>query len=215
MSIYNLQKMKNIVKLAALFATILTLSIGSATANELSLANGPKVSMVYGVLAGVGLPRISETTDQLTISNGMGFHAGAMMGVKLKSIEFMSELWYNYNRATLDSADGSLKGRLGTKSVEMPLLVQIPVASIFRINFGPVLTLMCNSSLSNSSGKDVEFGRIRSTAGWVIGGSATIWGNIILDARFNGYFKSHGVMQDGSEYIFSQQCISFNIGYRF
>ncbi|MFI3328326.1 MAG: outer membrane beta-barrel protein [Rikenellaceae bacterium] len=216
--------MRSITKFFFVAAAALTIVVGAtsrATAQitptvvEVQVNESQRISIIYGVLAGISMPMLSERNDKLSFSNGMGFQVGAMMGVKFKSIEIVPELWYSYGRNTLKSAEDGLEGRLATTSVEIPLLVSVPIGSIFRINVGPTLSLMSRSTLTDNLGDVHDYGRVRSTAGWVVGASGTLWGNIILDARFTGFFKTNSVAQSGETYSFSQQNISVNLGYRF
>ncbi len=202
--------------LVVVFAVVMAVVVAGLT--PVSAQESPRISMVYGVMGGVVLPQLSEKSGDVEVSNGAGFQAGAMWGVKLRSVEFVPELWYTYSRCNISGVEH--KGRLATSSVELPVLIAVPLGSIFRVNVGPTFTLMCDSKLSNSTGNDIDFGRLRSTAGWVVGASATLWGNIIIDTRFCGYFKTHtNVWSENAasamEYTFSHQTISMSIGYRF
>lgn len=202
--------------------SIVSSSMAQQYAEDYIIRKGMKptrhVEMVYGVVAGVMLPQLNEKSDNIDIENKAGYGFGMMWGVKLGGIEFVPEFWYMHSNTTLNKSGKSTEYELVSHDIEVPLIFAIPVGkSGLRFNVGPTFSLMNNSKLKEEGEDYTDFGRTKSTAGYLIGASLTLYEHLILDFRYTGRYIATDVPWFSGDDIYEYRYYSFglNVGYRF
>ncbi len=176
------------------------------------------VDMVYGVMAGVILPKLSDKQDKLAIDNKAGYGIGMMWGVDFGGVELVPEFWYAHSNTTLNVIGESKSYDLVSHSIEVPVIFALPIAeSGLRFNVGPTFALMSNSKLECEGEEEIDFGRTKSTAGYLIGLSLTLYERLILDCRFTGRYVSTEKEwhNSGESYDYRYYDFAINVGYRF
>ncbi len=179
---------------------------------------GPKAEMIYGVMAGAIIPVMSDKEDIVEFSNTVGYQVGMMWGVDLGGLEIIPEIWYQHNKANVDHTKYGEEGELITNGIEVPILFGMQFAKWGKFIVGPSLSLMSDTKYKSDDDDDyIDFGRTKSTCGYVVGLSFNILENIILDARYSGRFVSMETdwHTGSSEHNYRYYNYSFNIGYRF
>ncbi len=209
---------------ALLLAAVTTLS-AQQYSEDYIIKKSPKqssnIEMVYGVLAGVVLPKLSDKQDKLSISNKAGYGFAMMWGVDLGTIEVVPEIWYTHSNTDLAVINTTDRYELVSNTIEIPVIFSLPIAeSGLRFNVGPTFALMSNSKLTDTSdptAEQIDFGRTKSTAGYLIGMSLTLFERLILDCRFTGrYVSTEKPWHTGSEsYDYRYYDFAVNVGYRF
>ncbi len=177
-----------------------------------------KVEMVYGVLGGVILPQLSEKGDDIDVSNKAGYGFGMMWGLKFGGIEFVPEIWYTHANTTLNKSGNDNKYDLVSHDIEVPLIFSIPVGeSGLRFNVGPTFSMLNNSKLKEDGKDYTDFGRTKSTSGYLIGASLTLFEHLILDFRYTGRYIATDVPWFSGDDIYRYRYYNFgfNVGYRF
>lgn len=176
---------------------------------------GPKSHMVYGVMAGVLVPRMSDKQNKLDINNVAGYHLGFMWGIDMGKLEIVPEFWYEHNKSDVTRTTSNDKGDLVTHSLEIPVVFAIELGPV-RLNFGPSFSLMSSSKFKESGKDDIDFGRTKSAAGYLCGASVLLKEHFILDLRYSGRFVSSSeISVGGDEHEYRYYSYSFNVGYRF
>lgn len=180
---------------------------------------GPKYGMIYGVMAGVNVPVMSDKQNVVDIDNTAGYQVGIMWGIDMGALEIVPEIWYQHSKSKVYHNNYDSEGDLVSNSIEMPIVVAMNFAKIMRFNLGPSFSLMSNAEYRpiDSNAGVSDFGQIKSTVGYVVGLSATITERFIIDARYTGRFVSvDSEWHSGaSEHEYRYYNYSFNIGYRF
>lgn len=83
-----------------------------------------------------------------------------------------------------------------------------------RFNVGPVLSLAGTGRYSNGEEK-IEFGRLRTTLGYVASVGVNISDSVVVDARFTGNVGRTDNYFEGLEFSSSSYWVGLNIGYLF
>lgn len=222
----------NIIKTMRLKIFFTSLLIGvalSATAQrhpedfviQRSNYNHRSVNMIYGIMAGVSIPELAVEGDYLDINNSAGFQIGMMWGVDMGDIEVVPEIWYQYSKASISESSALDAGEITINSVEVPILLAFDIAgSGLRINVGPSLSLMSSCEYVSDDGKDsYDLGRIRATAGYLVGVSMTLQNNIIFDLRYTGRFggvtNASAWGKESEDYKYEFYNLGLSVGYRF
>ncbi len=180
---------------------------------------GSKIDMVYGVMAGVTIPRLSDKEGILDVENTAGYQIGMMWGVGLGALEIVPEIWYQHENTKLMQSGDDDVYEMVSSGIEVPIIFAMRFTDWLRFNVGPSFSLMNNSKLhfEDKDKEPVDFGRTRSAAGYVVGLSATISQNFILDVRYTGRFVSTGLdwYNGWTQYEYRYYNMAFNVGYRF
>lgn len=178
----------------------------------------PKVNMIYGLMAGVNVPVMSDKNDVVEIDNTAGYQLGMMWGVDMGALEIVPEIWYQHNKSNIYHSTYKEEGHLISNGIEVPIIFAMSFGDIVRLNLGPSFSLMSDAKYRSVDGDEEEdFGRYKSTAGYVVGVSVTLSKRFIFDARYSGRFVStestwHSA---SSEHDYRFYSYSFNLGYRF
>lgn len=189
-----------------------------------NVQRGQRVDMIYGVMAGITVPRLSDKNNVLEVKNTTGYQAGIMWGVDLGGLEIVPEIWYQHDKSQIRSTSSTNSGELVSNSIEVPIIFAMQWGPI-RINVGPTFSLMSNSQFNITESETIEpqtldFGRTKSTVGYSVGLSTLIAEHLILDARYIGRFVSTSkAWYDGynevEHYKYRYYGFTFNVGYRF
>ncbi len=176
-----------------------------------------KVGTVYGFMAGVNFPSLNEKHNNLEIENITGFGIGMMMGFSFGYFDLIPELWYSQNKSEIEMSSTRDRNELKSKDIEIPIIVSIPFAPRMKFNIGPTFSVMNNSSLIVNGVEEIDFGRTKSSVGYVIGLSVMATDKIFVDVRYTGRYSSVDQQwYDGDEtYHFQYYNIGLNLGCRF
>ncbi len=182
-------------------------------------ASATRTAMVYGVMGGVTLPRMTDKSEVIDITNTAGYSVGLMWGLDLGGLSIIPELWYQHDNTQVEHTSRNVEGDLITHSIEMPVVFGMKLGPI-RLNVGPSFSLMSSSKIRVDGEEDVDFGKFKSTAGYLVGLSSLLWDHVVLDLRYTGRFVTtstpwYDTSGTDEAYEYRYYSFGFNIGYRF
>lgn len=162
------------IALAAFFA------VGTAAAQEFSI--GPKIGVSQGNIQ----------VDGNGFSKGdskLGYHVGLFARLGGNAIYLQPEVLYTNTGGEFEENTGptSVSYEASFNRLDIPVLVGLKLANIFRIQAGPVASFVLNSEVSS----DVHSGQLpdykKSTIAYQAGIGVDV-GNMILDLKYEGPF---------------------------
>lgn len=176
-----------------------------------ALKNQPKISTEFGL--GVGARynffEMQSLSEGFAPNMSMQFSGGAALQFRLnigRSFGFQPEI--SYARSTLKISGTTSAGNFSTKVksniVQIPMLLSVRIA-MFRINAGPVFTLMDSSSYSLPRADDdtiqqMSVGRIYPAITYTAGISVKFAKVLMLDLRYADQFKD---IKTPNEYVWT------------
>ena len=171
--------------------------------------------MVYGLTAGVMFPILDIRGGTIDVSSNPGFKAGILWGVSFGALEFVPEILYSTFNMDVQG-QGQQSAELRNRSLDLPLLVGIRVARPVKLHLGPTFSMMCSNEITYADGEVEDYGRIKSSVGYVAGVSYDILERLFLDFRYTGRFSDHGnEWSDGSPYDVWMYTLDLTVGFRF
>ena len=164
--------------LIILFLIFQTLAFRDAIGQEFSI--GPKI--------GVSQSNISVNgTSFSTGEDQIGYHAGLFARLGGRSIFIQPEVLYTNTGGEFNSNQGNNAVSYTVKfdKVETPIMVGFKFAEFFRVQAGPTIAFIINSSISSDSSTTLEPDYNRATIAYQAGIGLDI-ANMILDLKYEG-----------------------------
>lgn len=152
----------------------------------------PGVRTEWGVVAGVHHPlaKFNMGSSTAELKANTGFAAGVHMGLRIVGIlGIQPEIIYSYNKIALTDEPQKFKTDIKCNTLQVPVLVSLKFG-LFRLNVGPVFTLMDNPTYLDRKGEKVMFGRLYPTVSYNAGVSVCLLRRLLIDARVGGGFKA-------------------------
>lgn len=175
--------------------------------------------VMYGVSVGTNIStfKLQDAANNNLAHSQCGYQLGVMAGLDLPIVELIAEvLWVNSKMEF--SSDNSTY--IKSNSIELPVLVSVPVLGPLRVKAGPSFLLYNDAELKYPSGSE-SIDRVKSTLGYVIGLGVNLT-NITLDLRYNGQFSDRetffdvlNITNEPSQYDIAAHTVSLSVGYRF
>ena len=157
-----------------------------------------KVSSEFGL--GVGahynflvVQPLSANFSQ-TIDSKVSFGAALQFRLNIgKSFGIQPEIAYSYSTLKLKGTESKTTIKAESNLVQFPLLISFRIA-MFRINFGPVFTLMDNptyqlADTADDTIKPMFLGKLNPTITYAAGISVKFSKRLFIDVRYTGQFK--------------------------
>lgn len=122
------------------------------------------------------------------------------------------EIGYLYNKIKA----GAENNQLDVKSnvVEIPVLFSYRAWGRMRFNLGPQFSLGGTSRYDHPQER-IEFGRLRSTVGYVAGVGVDLSDHLMVEARYTGNFSKTANYFEGAEFSSRSSWLTLSIGYMF
>lgn len=209
--------------LLVLFATATTLSAANPS-SDFTQEHGGKgysnVKMEWGLTAcaSYNTLEIKNSPTSIAVKPHIGYGAGLHMGIKFgRFFALQPEINYMHAKMRLD-IPGVTKikaPRIVTNTVDIPVLLSLRFTNIFRINAGPVFTVMNNCFYTDSKSDKLMFGSTKPTFGYSAGAAVALLGRYMIDVRYIGYFKNSLHNFNGEEFDGKYQTIAVKFGYLF
>lgn len=178
----------------------MTLALGLAFGT--AVAQVPRIRVEWGVLGGINVPNYTTNMSYADAKDKLGWQAGITTALNFGVFAIEPQILFVRNGMTFHSyADDqrhSLKIR--SNSIDVPVLASLRLLHPVRFYAGPVFTVM-NDCKQKSGGDLLDFGRIRPTISYTVGGSVVLMRKFLIDLRYNGQFRSKHdvVLPDGSQ----------------
>ncbi len=201
--------MKKLILLFLIFAGVQT-----ASAQHSRWSRAPRYDVSWGLLAGVNTPTVESLTQNVSIKNNIGWHLGMFTSINYRNYAIEPQLLYVRQSYEVRSSTGESYD-LKSNRLDVPVLFSLRVLEPFRINVGPVFSLLNDGKLK--SGKDLlDMGGLHPTISYAIGAGLNL-GEVIVDFRYNGSFSNKGSMSIGEQLTFDTRTssIAMSVGILF
>lgn len=174
-----------------------------------SSTTAPKVTTEFGL--GVGARynwfNVQPVSSTFTPNITMKMSYGAALQFRLnigKSFGIQPEISYAYSTLRIKDPVNNFSAKAKFNMVQIPLLLSLRIA-MFRINAGPVFTLMDNptyqlADTSNETIKQMPLGKIYPTVTYTAGISVKFARCMMLDVRYADQFRN---IQSFNSYVWT------------
>jgi len=152
--------------------------IGSVQAQDFSI--GPKIGVSQG--------NVSVSGDGFSSGESrLGYHLGGFIRMGGNFIFVQPEVLYTNTGGEISRMDGANRVTYAASfnRLDVPIMVGIKLANIFRIQAGPVANFLLSSELKDNVDNVIDPDYNTSTIGYQAGIGLDI-GNMILDFKYEG-----------------------------
>lgn len=162
-------------------------------------AQRPRTMVEWGVIGGINVPDYTTNMDAMDIRNKLGWQAGIVTAVKFGALAVEPQILY-VRQGLRIRPEGGEELNLKSNSIDVPVLASFRLLNPLRIYAGPVFTVM-NDCKQKSGGDLLDFGRIRPSVSYTVGGGVVLLRHLLIDVRYNGQFRSKHdvVLPDGRQ----------------
>ena len=162
-------------------------------------AQRPRTMVEWGVIGGINVPDYTTNMDATDIRNKLGWQAGSVTAVKFGALAVEPQILY-VRQGLRIRPEGGEELNLKSNSIDVPVLASFRLLNPLRIYAGPVFTVM-NDCKQKSGGDLLDFGRIRPSVSYTVGGGVVLLRHLLIDVRYNGQFRSKHdvVLPDGRQ----------------
>ena len=162
-------------------------------------AQRPRTMVEWGVIGGINVPDYTTNMDATDIRNKLGWQAGIVTAVKFGALAVEPQILY-VRQGLRIRPEGGEELNLKSNSIDVPVLASFRLLNPLRIYAGPVFTVM-NDCKQKSGGDLLDFGRIRPSVSYTVGGGVVLLRHLLIDVRYNGQFRSKHdvVLPDGRQ----------------
>ena len=152
----------------------------------------------------------------LSLRPQLGYGVGLHMALRIGSF-FAIQPEINYHRSSLKSSNSKLLHNANVKinTLDIPVLLSFRLGNIFRLNAGPLFTVMNNCYYTDSKREKQMFGNTRPTFGYSAGAAVVLLRKLMVDVRYMGYFKPTLQNYEGLEFNSRNASIVLKIGFLF
>lgn len=171
----------------------------------------PNKRMEMGI--SVGAAYMGMEAEGVELQPKLGLRGALTMSLCwYEQMALQMELAYVYNK--IEAKAGKSACDVKSNVMEIPIMFSYRGLWPMRFNVGPVLSLAGTGRYSTGQER-VEFGRLRSTLGYVASVGVNISDRVVLDARFTGNLGRTDNYFEGLEFGSSSYWVGLNIGYMF
>lgn len=166
-------KMKKLV-----FAIIACFAMGTVSAQEFSI--GPKIGISQG--------NVEVSGDGFSKGSGkLGYHAGIFARLGGNAVFVQPEVLYTSTGGEFkqDQGNDQVNFKATFNRLDVPVLVGLKLANLFRIQVGPVASFMLDSEITQDVGNADLPDYKKSTLAYQAGIGLDL-GNMILDLKYEG-----------------------------
>lgn len=205
-------------KLLTLIALIVVISVTKEAVAQTRLRTE------WGFVAGASYPisKFDMGESEATIKTRLGWSGGLHMALKFgETFAIQPEIIYTYAKIDLSEIDKKFATEMNTNTLQIPLLFSLRFGSVFRLNAGPVLTVMDNPTYNDRNNEKVMFGRLYPTVSYAVGIGLCLWKHFLIDlramSRFNATtnYISYDIKSEGQEIKSTIHNIQLRVGYIF
>ncbi len=217
---------KIITLLSGIFASVMVVTAANPKSDftqEKSYGGGPKIRTEWGVTGAlyyntmqlVDAPH-DTAVGTLSARPRLGYGFGLHMALKIGSF-FAVQPEVNYHYSSIKSGNSRLGHNANVKinTVDVPILLSLRLGNIFRLNAGPLFTVMNNCYYLDTKGNKQMFGATRPTFGYSAGAAVVLLRKLMVDVRYIGYFKPTLQNYEGIEFNSRNASVVCKIGFLF
>lgn len=193
---------------------LLTLLLAACAVS--ALAQRPRIKTEWGVIGGINIADFSVSDNSAEVKNKLGWQAGIVTAVDFGIFAIEPQILY-VRQGLRIQPEGQPEINLKSNSIDIPILLSLRVLRPFRIQAGPVFTVM-NDCKQKSGGDLLDFGRLRPTLSYTVGVGVTLVRHLLIDLRYNGQFKGKDdvILPEGTQFDkLRQHNFALSFGYIF
>ncbi len=177
----------------------------------------------WGIVAGVGYPwgKIHTEGIDTKITTQLNYTAGMHIGIRFgKHFALQPEILYTYSTLKLDESSAQFSTKVKAHLLQVPVLASLRLGA-FRIQAGPVITLMDNPTYADRNGEKTFFGHLYPTLTYTAGVGLCLLDHLLIDVRYQGVFNpsvhfiSAEAATGGREFQSSMQNVQLKVGFLF
>lgn len=151
---------------------------------------------------------VNPISQNFTPNMSMMFSYGAALQFRLnigKSFGIQPEISYAFSNIRIKDSENKFNTKAKSNIVQIPMLLSFR-AAMFRFNFGPVFTLMDNTTYQladkDQTIRQMTLGKLYPAVTYAAGVSVKLSRRMILDVRYADMFRSIP-MKSENEYIWT------------
>lgn len=178
----------------------------------------------WGLVAGATYPiakfEMGESTA--SVKPRLGWSGGLHMALKFgDNFAIQPEIIYTYAKVDISDVEQKFASQMKTNTLQIPVLFSLRFGSTFRLNAGPVLTVMDNPTYADLNGEKVMFGRLYPTVSYAVGIGLCLWKHFLIDLRAMSRFNpttnyiSYDAASEGQEIKTTIHNVQLRVGYLF
>lgn len=185
--------------------------------------SAPRLRMEWGLTAGVSYPFAKFEGEGLTarFSPKLGYSAGLHMALKFSdTFAIQPEIVYTYSKIDIRDEEQDFSSAIKSNTIQVPLLFSLRFSK-FRVNAGPVITLMDNPTYADRRGEKTLFGRLHPTVSYAVSVGVCLFDHLLIDARFMSRFNSlenylsYDAAHEGTYLTTKAHYVQLRLGYLF
>ncbi len=178
----------------------------------------------WGFVAGASYPiaKFDMGESSATIKPRLGWSGGLHMALKFgNTFAIQPEIIYTYAKVNISDIEQKFTAEMKTSTLQIPILFSLRFGSVFRLNAGPVLTVMDNPTYNDRNNEKVMFGRLYPTVTYSVGIGLCLWKHLLIDVRAMSRFNtttnyiSYDTKTEGKEIKSTIHNIQLRVGYLF
>ncbi len=174
-----------------------------------------RAKVEWGITAGAGAWIYDTTVELYDVKGSIGWQAGLQWAIVWDNIAIEADIRYGRHQVSLTPrGEAYQKVNMASNSLDVPVLVSFR-PGIFRINFGPVFHALTSCKHTMADGTLIDFGCVRPTVGFTVGGAVQLGRHWLIDLRYNGDFSApKGAFFDGGpEVSIRQHVLQLSVGF--
>lgn len=185
---------------------------GQRTDGRFFVEKPPRARMDMGVAVGATYMPMSGGGD-VSLTPKLGVRGALTMSLYWRDrYGVQMELGYLFNK--IKAERGSAAYDVRSNVMEIPVLFLFRGPGPLRLSAGPVLSL-AGTGRYDAGEERVEFGRLRTTAGYAAGVGVAMSRHVSLDVRYTGSFGRTDNYFEGAEFSCGSSWLSLSLGYVF
>lgn len=201
---------------------LIALIVGALSIQE--AAAQTRLRSEWGFVAGASYPiaKFDMGESGATIKPQLGWSGGLHIALKFgNTFAIQPEIIYTYAKVNISEIEQKFSTEMKTNTLQIPILFSLRFGSVFRLNAGPVLTVMDNPVYNDRNNEKVMFGRLYPTVTYAVGIGLCLWKHFLVDLRAMSRFNtttnyiSYDVASEGKEIKSTIHNIQLRIGYLF
>lgn len=188
---------------------------GSKSTPHLRTEWGVTGALYYNTMQLADRPH-DTAVGTLSLRPQIGYGVGLHMALRIGRF-FAIQPEVNYHRSSIKSSNSKLLHNANVKinTLDIPVLLSFRLGNIFRLNAGPLFTVMNNCYYTDSKGDKQMFGNTRPTFGYSAGAAVVLLRKLMVDVRYMGYFKPTLQNYEGVEFNSRNASIVLKLGFLF
>ncbi len=202
------------MKRAILILTGLLGAILGVQAEEASGSKPPKVRFEWGAQVGAGYWSYATPAEVSDLRCALGWQAGITTALVWGKWALQPEIRYARHRLDFTPAPEAEAIEVKSNALEVPILVSWRPTPRWRIEAGPLLTVLNSCKHLTAEGLEFDLGRVRPTVGYTVGVGCTLGSRFLIGLRYvGGFSRVESILwENGPELKLNGHALQLNVG---